>query len=76
MDVDATLTAAETLLRQRGADQVAHPGGTLLEHLHRVRRQLDDWDATPEVQVAGSVTPATEPMGSTSLCSSSTSDRA
>ena len=30
-----------------------HPGGTLLEHLIRVSRQLADWGAAPEVQVAG-----------------------
>jgi len=33
--------------------EVAHPGGTLLEHLHRVRDQLSAWGASPEVQLAG-----------------------
>lgn len=30
-----------------------HPGGTLLEHLIRVRLQLAAWDAEPAIQAAG-----------------------
>ncbi|MFF4540143.1 DUF6817 domain-containing protein [Streptomyces aureus] len=41
------------LLRSRDAAVLAHPGGTLLEHLIRVERRLADWGAPREVQVAG-----------------------
>lgn len=43
----------EEFLRARGAADLTHPGGTLLEHLIRVRRRLADWGARPEVQIAG-----------------------
>ncbi|WP_245687096.1 DUF6817 domain-containing protein [Streptacidiphilus griseoplanus] len=43
----------EDFLRSRGAAELAHPGGTLLEHLVRVRHRLADWGAPQEVQVAG-----------------------
>lgn len=43
----------EEFLRSWGAADMAHPGGTLLEHLIRVGRRLADWGAPPDVQVAG-----------------------
>lgn len=46
-------SVVEEFLRSRGAAGMAHPGGTLLEHLIRVRRRLADWGTPPEVQVAG-----------------------
>ncbi|NEB06313.1 DUF6817 domain-containing protein [Streptomyces sp. SID13726] len=45
--------ALETFLRDRGADRLPHPGGTLLEHLNRVERLLGDWGAAPPVRTAG-----------------------
>ena len=36
-----------------GADRLAHPGGTLYEHLGRVAALLGDWGADPAVQAAG-----------------------
>ncbi|MGP3931199.1 DUF6817 domain-containing protein [Nonomuraea sp. KM88] len=45
--------AAVTFLRQFGADDIAHPGGTLLAHLERVRTQLVTWNARPALQLAG-----------------------
>lgn len=45
-------SAIETFLRDRGAAAMAHPGGTLLEHLIRVSRRLAEWGARPEVQIA------------------------
>lgn len=45
--------AIEQFLRSRGAAAMAHPGGTLLEHLLRVGRKLAEWGAPPDVQVAG-----------------------
>ncbi|MFE6287916.1 DUF6817 domain-containing protein [Streptomyces sp. NPDC057877] len=44
---------ARLLLRQLGAEAVAHRGGTLLAHLDRVRRRLADWSARPALQLAG-----------------------
>ncbi len=43
MNLAPAVAAAEDLLREHGASEVAHPGGTLLEHLHRVRGQLSAW---------------------------------
>ncbi|MGW3495945.1 VOC family protein [Streptomyces sp. NPDC001020] len=43
----------ESFLRDRGAADMPHPGGTLLEHLGRVRRLLADWGADPVIQMAG-----------------------
>ncbi|MFI1651390.1 DUF6817 domain-containing protein [Streptomyces avidinii] len=40
-------------LRELGAQEVAHPGGTLLAHLERVRELLASWGARPAVQRAG-----------------------
>ncbi|MGA4837686.1 DUF6817 domain-containing protein [Streptomyces sp. G45] len=44
---------ALALLRAHGADGVAHPGGTLLAHLQRVRARLAAWEARPALQLAG-----------------------
>jgi catechol 2,3-dioxygenase-like lactoylglutathione lyase family enzyme len=40
-------------LRSLGAAELPHPGGTLLEHLERVRRTLVEWGADEAVQLAG-----------------------
>ncbi|WP_156934643.1 DUF6817 domain-containing protein [Pseudonocardia spinosispora] len=47
------LRAVEELLLDRRADTVPHPGGTLLDHLRRVRLLLAEWGAGPTVQLAG-----------------------
>ncbi|WP_282702961.1 DUF6817 domain-containing protein [Streptomyces sp. CC219B] len=44
---------ARAFLRKLGADRIAHPGGTLLAHLERVRIQLAAWQARPDLQLAG-----------------------
>ncbi len=41
------------LLVERGAGGIAHPGGTLLEHLLRVAALLEEWGAPEDVQMAG-----------------------
>lgn len=41
------------LLRQRGADTLEHPGGTLLAHLERVSERLDSYGAPPDLVAAG-----------------------
>ncbi|WP_405777208.1 DUF6817 domain-containing protein [Streptomyces sp. NBC_01538] len=48
-------TAAQTVgfLRQLGAEQIGHPGGTLLAHLCRVYRLLAAWDARSALRLAG-----------------------
>lgn len=51
--MDNRLRAVEDLLLDRRADTVPHPGGTLLEHLRRVRVLLAEWGAGPTVQLAG-----------------------
>jgi hypothetical protein len=43
----------EEFLLERGADRLAHPGGTLFDHLRRVAALLRDWGADPKVQAAG-----------------------
>ncbi|WP_374777920.1 hypothetical protein OG756_39030 [Streptomyces sp. NBC_01310] len=40
-------------LRELGAQDLAHPGGTLLAHLERVRDVLASWGARPALQRAG-----------------------
>src|SRR5882757_3487609 len=47
------LAAAERFLLDHGADDIPHPGGTLLAHLRRVADQLAAWDATQDVVLAG-----------------------
>lgn len=44
---------AMALLCELGAGDIAHPGGTLVAHLQRVRKQLAVWGARPALQVAG-----------------------
>ena len=41
------------LLRERGADTIEHPGGTLLDHLVRVAARLESYGAAPGLQTAG-----------------------
>ena len=43
------------LLRQRGAEQIEHPGGTLLDHLQRVAARLAGYGADGTLQDAGLV---------------------
>ena len=45
--------AAEWLLRERGASEIEHPGGTLLEHTKRVGELLRTWGADEDLQAAG-----------------------
>jgi hypothetical protein len=45
--------AAVAFLRDLGAADLAHPGGTLLAHLQRVERQLAEWGARPALRLAG-----------------------
>jgi catechol 2,3-dioxygenase-like lactoylglutathione lyase family enzyme len=40
-------------LLSRGAGEMSHPGGTLYEHLVRVAALLAEWEADPDLQVAG-----------------------
>ncbi|XUL89874.1 DUF6817 domain-containing protein [Streptomyces galilaeus] len=44
---------AVALLLRLGAADVAHPGGTLVAHLQRVRDRLAAWDARPALRLAG-----------------------
>ena len=41
------------LLRDRGAQTIDHPGGTLYDHLERVQRRLAELGASPRLQLAG-----------------------
>lgn len=45
--------AAESLFRARAADEIDHPGGTLLAHLKRVAALLTEWGADSDIQLAG-----------------------
>jgi len=40
-------------LTERGADRIAHPGGTLLAHLVRVADRLGTYSADEQLQLAG-----------------------
>ncbi|HLK77371.1 MAG TPA: hypothetical protein VKU77_27440, partial [Streptosporangiaceae bacterium] len=40
-------------LRERGAERLPHPGGTLHAHLTRVAALLAEWGADEELQAAG-----------------------
>jgi xanthine/CO dehydrogenase XdhC/CoxF family maturation factor len=42
-----------TFLRDRGADHIEHPGGTLLAHLRRVAATLAAWGADADIETAG-----------------------
>ncbi|MET7510438.1 DUF6817 domain-containing protein [Streptomyces albidoflavus] len=44
---------ATALLRELGAGQLAHPGGSLAAHLQRVHTLLASWNARPALQLAG-----------------------
>ena len=52
-DVRAESPEIEEFLLDRGAGQLAHPGGTLYEHLVRVAALLAAWGASEDLQVAG-----------------------
>jgi hypothetical protein len=45
--------AAELLVRERGAYEIEHPGGTLLQHTKRVGELLRTWGADQDLQAAG-----------------------
>ncbi|WP_051800904.1 DUF6817 domain-containing protein [Streptomyces sp. NRRL F-525] len=45
--------AIDAFLRDRGADEMPHPGGTLLAHLGRVQGLLAEWGADAVVLTAG-----------------------
>ncbi|MFI6658925.1 DUF6817 domain-containing protein [Streptomyces sp. NPDC050523] len=49
----AATDQAVTLLREFGAESIAHPGGTLLTHLERVQARLARWKSRPPLQLAG-----------------------
>ncbi|MFF2775993.1 DUF6817 domain-containing protein [Streptomyces sp. NPDC058052] len=44
---------ALTILRAAGAEEIEHPGGTLLAHLQRVSALLSSWGARPALVSAG-----------------------
>ncbi|MGW4244033.1 DUF6817 domain-containing protein [Nocardia sp. NPDC004722] len=46
-------TRVERFLRDRGADTIDHPGGTLLAHLGRVADTLAAWGHDADLQLAG-----------------------
>lgn len=52
-DRSVMFVRARELLRRRGAQTIAHPGGTLLAHLDRVRESLARWGSGEVVQLAG-----------------------
>ncbi|CAJ62379.1 MULTISPECIES: DUF6817 domain-containing protein [Frankia] len=52
-DDDPTAIRAQGLLLSWGADRIDHPGGTLFDHLLRVRDLLARWRAASVLQVAG-----------------------
>jgi hypothetical protein len=43
----------ESLLIERGAEDIPHPGGTLLKHLRRTSERLQSWGANDELQALG-----------------------
>lgn len=52
-DVRAESPEIKEFLLERGAGQLAHPGGTLYEHLVRVAALLAGWGASEDLQAAG-----------------------
>lgn len=44
---------AQRFLTDHGAEQIPHPGGTLLAHLNRVADVLAQWGAESDIQLAG-----------------------
>lgn len=53
MPTSANTAHAIDLLSSCGAENLDHPGCTLLAHLQRVQQQLDHWGARPALQLAG-----------------------
>lgn len=53
MTIDGRMEAGKALLRTLGADGIDHPGGTLLAHLMRVAKMLEEWGADEDIQLAG-----------------------
>src|SRR5579864_781546 len=53
MESAARFSRAEELLRDRGADQIEHPGGNLFDHVGRVAKLLRAWGAEEDLQLAG-----------------------
>ncbi|WP_344443674.1 DUF6817 domain-containing protein [Kitasatospora nipponensis] len=51
--MDPRESAARRLLRELGATELEHPGGTLLAHLDRVADQLTRWGAHRDLRLAG-----------------------
>ena len=47
------IAAVAGALAERGAGEIAHPGGRLLAHLERVSGLLGQWGARPDMQLAG-----------------------
>ncbi|MBL1078970.1 hypothetical protein JK358_31655 [Nocardia sp. 2] len=52
-EIPAQRERVEQFLRERGAEGIPHPGGTLLAHLIRVGDTLAGWGAPVDVQLAG-----------------------
>jgi hypothetical protein len=50
---EPVIEAVAEALASRGAAAIAHPGGTLLDHLERVHALLREWGARPTVRIAG-----------------------
>lgn len=50
------VAAAQDPLHARGAGAIPHPRGNLLDHLARVRAQLAEWGASPQMQLGGCAT--------------------
>jgi uncharacterized protein (TIGR00369 family) len=50
---EARIAAVVESLASRGANEIPHPGGTLLAHLERIHALLGQWGARPEVRLAG-----------------------
>ncbi|GAB4585317.1 hypothetical protein Ntsu_31490 [Nocardia sp. IFM 10818] len=51
--VSAVPEAITRFLREHEADRIPHPGGTLMEHLHRVAGLLGSWGGGSDLQYAG-----------------------
>jgi hypothetical protein len=52
-DEEIRIAAVVESLAARGADEIPHPGGTLLAHLQRVHALLAEWGARPVLRLAG-----------------------
>ena len=51
--VDRRFTDARRFLEDHGADDLDHPGGTLLAHLRRTAALLESWGAPADLTLAG-----------------------